>query len=47
MIYGNFADLETYGSWWSQPTPGETSPRTLSISFNNISVSRGTTYRTW
>ena len=44
-VYGNFIDLDTYGSWWSQPKLGETSPRTLSTSFNNSSVSRGTSFK--
>ncbi len=43
-IYGNFIDIGTYGSWWSQPELGDTSPRTLYVSFGNIGASRGTSF---
>jgi len=46
-VGGDFIDLGTYGSWWSQPELGETDPTSLSISFNNKSVSRGTTFSTY
>lgn len=46
-VGGNFTDLEIDCSWWSQPEVGETSPKSLSISFNNKSVSRGTSFTTY
>ncbi|MDX2415311.1 MAG: fibrobacter succinogenes major paralogous domain-containing protein [Bacteroidales bacterium] len=44
-VYGNFSGIESHCGWWSQPKTGETSSRTLSISFNNESVGRGTTFK--
>ena len=46
-VYGHFTDLETIGAWWSQPEPGELSPKSVSISFNNKSVERGTAFSTY
>ena len=46
-VYGSFDPLGIEAAWWSKPKPGRTDPESLGISFNNIVVSRGTTFSTY